>query len=327
MLSSNHGQIIRDKRKEKGFTVGELARLSGMTHPQISRIENKKSSLTLNSALRITRSLGMSLGLLLSEKTINDMPLYFQSGILKREFPEKYPTLNCNDLLPFDSFGLFSSGRAEMVIRALLEQFIAGILYQESEGNIESIARLLYNYLAGKKVPASLSLKLSPLLPNITEFRYPQDFSLENIRNNYLSGGTLIFLDIGAYIRQNRFSKNMSLQELGNAVGLSHQGIKLLELKTPEKIKLEDILKLDIALGLDGELLDFSWKVAELYAGVHRMKTKLTGKLQIYQSYEIQGIEKLIVLSRLFQHYFPEDEGWLNWYREKSIDGFSDLNK
>ena len=324
MLLSNYGQIIRAKRKKKGFTVGELADLAGMTHPQVSRIENRKSSLTLNSALRITYSLNIPLSVLLPHKIISALPLYFQNSILTRDSLEKYPTLNYKDLVPLDSFDLFRSGEAEIVIKVLLKQFIESILYGANTEKVKSITQLLYNYLAEKKSPASISVNLPPLLPEIAEFRYPQKLSLDNIRNIYLAGGVLIFLDIGAYIRQIRFSKKMSLKELGDTIGLSHQGIKLLELETPEKMKLEDILKLDIALGLDGELLDFSWKVAELYAGIHRIKTEKEGRLQTYQSFEIHGIEKLIVLSRLFQHYFPENREWLDEYRKQSYKGFSD---
>jgi DNA-binding Xre family transcriptional regulator len=114
------------------------------------------------------------------------------------------------------------------------------------------------------------------------------------------------------------------LQQLGDAVGLSHQGVKLLELQTAEKIKLEDILKLDVALDLQGELLDFAWEVAKFYAGIHRTKTKISDKLHPYQSFEIHGIEKLIVVSRLFQHYFPDNREWLDEYRKQSNSGFSD---
>ena len=326
MLLSSYGQIIRDKRKRGNITIGELADLSGLTHPQVSRIENEKSSLTLNSAVRILQSLKMPLSPLLPEKIIDVMSLYFQKNIVKREFPEKYPTLNFNDLVPLDDGGLFSSGKAEEVIRALLGRFVKDITSIADSEKTASISQLLYNYLANKKLTASssLSVSLPPVLPEVANFRYPRRLSLENIRNNYLSGGVLIFLDIGAYVRQIRLSKKLSLQQLGDAVGLSHQGVKLLELQTAEKIKLEDILKLDVALDLQGELLDFAWEVAKFYAGIHRTKTKISDKLHPYQSFEIHGIEKLIVVSRLFQHYFPDNREWLDEYRKQSNSGFSD---
>jgi transcriptional regulator with XRE-family HTH domain len=326
-LLRNYDLVIRSMREKKGFSVRKLAELSGGTHPQISYIENKKSALTLNAAVRISSSLELSLSTFLSSKTVANLPLYFQKSGLESEADEEYSYLNYNDIEVLDSLGLFSSGKAVRIITQLLKYLIESLAPSLDNEKASSLAHLLYNYVGVKELAKVSSKKLPKGFPDWSDFRYPEKLSLDNIRNNYLAGGVLVFLDIGAYIRQIRFSKKMSLQQLGDAVGLSHQGVKLLELQTAEKIKLEDILKLDIALGLKGELLDFSWKAAEFYAGIHRTKTKISDNLYPYQSFEIHGIEKLIVVSRLFQHYFPEDTSWLDWYRKQAINGFSELGE
>jgi transcriptional regulator with XRE-family HTH domain len=325
-LLPNYGQIIKAVRTKKGLTIGKLAILSGLTHPQISRIENQKSALTLNSAFRITHSLEMPLSSLLSEVAIGVLPFHFQKTYLNSENQFEYPCLNSSDFDTLDDLGFFSSGRATTVITTFLEYFLEKKAIMLDSEKRKLIAPMLYTYLGNKQLKSfsKISPPLPWALPDIINFRYPNEFSVENIRKIYFAGGVLFFLDVGAYVRLVRVSKGISLANLGRTVGLSHQGIKQLELQTAEKTRLVDIVNLDIALDLKGELLSIAWKVAEFYAGVHRIKTKRSDSLQPFQSFEIHGIEKLIVVSRLFQQYFPESREWLDAYRKQSNNGFND---
>ena len=102
-----------------------------------------------------------------------------------------------------------------------------------------TLAHLLYNYVGVKELAKVPSLKLPQGFPDWNDFRYPSQLSLDDIRNNYLAGGALVFLDIGAYVRRVRLSKGVSLMTLGNTIGFSDQGIRKLENQTAEKIKLE----------------------------------------------------------------------------------------
>jgi transcriptional regulator with XRE-family HTH domain len=323
-LLKNYGLIIRSMREKKGLSVRKLAELSGWTHSQISYIENEKSALTLNAAVRISSSLELPLSAFLASKTIATMPLYFQKGAIGRGGDIEYSCLNYNDIDALEVSDLFSSGKAGRVITQLLKYLVKSFESSLDDEKTSTLAHLLYNYVGVKELAKVPSLKLPQGFPDWNDFRYPSQLSLDDIRNNYLAGGALVFLDIGAYVRRVRLSKGVSLMTLGNTIGFSDQGIRKLENQTAEKIKLEDILKLDLALDLQGELLDFSWKVAGFYAGIHRTKTKRADKLIPYQSFEVHGIEKLIVVSRLFQHYFPDNKEWLDEYRKQSYKGFSD---
>ena len=324
MLLKNYGLAIRNERERKGLSARKLAELSGGTHSQISYIENEKSALTLNAAVRIFSSLELPLSAFLTDKTITSMPLRFQESALGRGGDVECFGLNYKDIGTLDTSGLFLSGKAERVIVRLLGYLVNGFEPSFDDEKTSTLAQLLYNYVGVKELARVPSLKLTQGFPGWNNFRYPSQLSLDNIRNNYLAGGALVFLDIGAYVRRVRLSKGLSLMTLGNAIGFSDQGIRRLENQTAEKIKLEDILKLDMALDLQGELLDFSWKVGEFYAGIYRIKSERADKLMPYQSFEIHGIEKLIVVSRLFQHYFPDERKWLDKYREQSYKGFGD---
>ncbi len=325
ILLRDYGLVIKSVREKKGLSARKLAELSGGTHSQISYIENEKSALTLNAAVRIFSSLELHLSAFLADKTIASMPLCFQENNLMSRGDAECFCLNYKDIELLDVSGLFKSGKAERVIILLLEYLVESFVPSLDNKKTSSVAQLLYNYVGVKEL-AKPSLKLPQGFPDWIDFRYPRELSFDIIRNNYLAGGVLIFLDIGAYVRRVRLSKGFSLMTLGKATGFSDQGIRKLENQTAEKIKLEDILKLDMALDLQGELLNFSWEVAKFYAGIRRTKTKISEKLYPYQSFEIHGIEKLIVVSRLFQHYFPEDASWLDWYKKQEIHGFSDLD-
>ncbi|MFU2181974.1 helix-turn-helix domain-containing protein [Streptococcus pluranimalium] len=52
---------LRDIRKIKGITQQELAELTDLSVPYISQIENNKTNLTLETFLRLTQALDISL--------------------------------------------------------------------------------------------------------------------------------------------------------------------------------------------------------------------------------------------------------------------------
>ena len=326
------GQIIKNKRKSKEFSLNQLAELSGGTASQISRIENEKAALTLSAAVRLLHVLDISLADILEPQTIESMRLYFKNKSTGQIVSENLNYLNHNDIDLLDMSRALSSGKAGEMILILLEDFIGMFKNADMPWTSSELAHLFYNYLAVKELKSLpqdiLSIKTANNFPKLEDFRYPKNISLDKLENIHLSNGTLILLDIGAYIRQSRYSRSLSLQALGDMVGFSNQGIRKLENQTPEKLRLEDVLRLDQALNLDGKLLSMAWETAKFYAGFYRTKTKTAGVLKPFQSFEIHGIEKLVVVSRLYQHYGAEaDSDWLKKYRSHAQNAFSDLRK
>lgn len=329
-ILKKYGQLIRGKRRANNFSLDQLSKLSSVDLSQISRIENEKSSLTLSTAIRIFSALDISLTDLLPKEVVDSMPLFFQKKSKKTDFQKnnlKY--LNYNDIDLLDVSGLLGSGKAGGIITFYLEYLAeeADFCIKKTIHTVD-LSHLLYNYLAVKDIQ-NTSENFSPFKAEssleLVDFRYPRELSLENIRNIYKAKGALVLLDIGAYIQRTRYDQNLSLQGLGSAVGFSKQGIRKLENQTPEKIRLEDVLKLDQALNAKGELLDLTWETAKLYAGFYRTKTHISGNLQPFQSFEIHGIEKLVVLSRLFELYWPYTDNWLEGYRYHAERGFAEL--
>lgn len=318
---SEIGERIKNERLKKGLSVRALARLSGLVHSQISRLENNKSALTLVAYFQIVSALGLPFRSCLP----GDVGSHFYDHIIDSTESDRqfiFPCFNFNDLFMLDYHGLLKSAKAESVIIELLQRLIMAFDRSMPNPQVTSVAHLLYNYLGVKNIDIMSPLQLPSSLPKLFDFRYPQELKLDILKKIYFSGGVVIHLDIGAYVRQVRTSHGVTLKALGKEIGFSHPGVIKIETQTAEKILLKDLINLDIALGLKGELLALSWRVAELYSGVYRTGPTLPTTLKPLQSFEIHAIEKLIVVSRLFQHYFSDDDSWIVWYRKQAITGF-----
>jgi len=65
-LSRRFGQVVREKRLERGLTQEKLAELAELDRTFISLIERGHRRLTLESAHQIARALRVSVGVLVS---------------------------------------------------------------------------------------------------------------------------------------------------------------------------------------------------------------------------------------------------------------------
>jgi len=156
-------------------------------------------------------------------------------------------------------------------------------------------------------------------------FQYPKAFSPDALKKIYFSAGVFILSDLGRYVRYLRETKKMTLRQVATSINVSHPALIHFETDTSDKIKLNELISLDNSLELDGELIVFAWRTAELYLGVHRIKTETEQKIHPWTDSEIRLIEKLVTASRFFQHYFPDDRSWLDWYRQESLNGFENV--
>lgn len=314
ILKKNYGSIIKKARESKKISIRELARQAGIAHPQVIRSENERYALTLSSAMRITRVLGMPLDTLLANNIAALIPLSFENS--KNIEETNNNQLTRRDLEILDQQNLLSTGRASTIIHELMKLFLLKKDPNLREETLMSLSVALEGVISIKRPKTLPTLNLPSTLPAVADFRYPSEYPFHTLQEIFYQKKAAILLDIGAYIRSDRTQKKISLRQLSQKTGLSHQGINQMEFHTAEKIRLEDIIKLDIALNAQGELLAFAWSVAEFYAGVYREKSRVAGVLIPYQAHEIHGIEKIVVLSRLFQYFFPDDATWLNKYKQ-----------
>ena len=324
---------IREERKKKNFTVTQLADAAGISHAQVSRIENNKSEISLITLVRLFYALDIPFLSIFDDKK-TEIGLFAPSipkpHIYHKKYTGKpgsfeYPCINFNDIELLDAQGIISSEKIREITFYLLEQFIRKFEEAEnfSEKQIKQIVNIIYNSI-GDKDELALQFPIDALpfpMPRPMDFYYPQEFSSENLRKIYLSGGCLISLDVGMFAHRGRIAEGLSLRVIAEHIGISHQGVKLLETQTAEKLIFGNLVRLDQALNLGGDLIVFAWRATEIYTGAFRIKSSRDKKLYPFSSDEIRNIEKLIVVSRFYQHFLPEDVSWLEWLRKVSLSG------
>ncbi len=74
-LEERIGSRIRHFRTQKGMTISALSQLTGISGPQLSRIEQGKTSAPVSTLNTIVRALGTKLGFLFDEEENNDPPV------------------------------------------------------------------------------------------------------------------------------------------------------------------------------------------------------------------------------------------------------------
>jgi transcriptional regulator with XRE-family HTH domain len=78
------GEIIKSKRKEKGYTLSEFAKLIEISPGYLSQIENgRKTNPKLESVLRIIHELDISIEMLLGIESVEDNYLSRIPSLLK----------------------------------------------------------------------------------------------------------------------------------------------------------------------------------------------------------------------------------------------------
>ncbi len=312
---------LKENRKRQDLTLTELSLKTGINNGQLSRVETGSSSLTLFSAVRIMHVLNLSWSSLFSEGLIDEeargLPIY------KNAKPPNLECLNFADIDALTASGLIKSGKASEIVVALTKMFIEKFELLLSVDRLTFISKGLYSYL-GNTIKTTHGLPRE--LANIS-FSYPNEMDPKVLREIYLAGGVFIMQDLSFYIKQLRQSKKISLREQAKAIDMTNPALRALETRMNDKVKLDDIINLDKKLELNGELIVFAWRTAEFYMGISQIASKLERKVYPREIMDVQLVEKLIVLSRLFLYYFPTDFEWLHWYRKRyrknSLNGFN----
>jgi len=285
-----------------------LSSLTGITQPQLSRIESGKSKITLFSLIRILYALKVyyptlfSLGIIKNSETVS----YFLSEFQYAD--DGIATFTVRDI---ENFIVFRAN-AQPIFEKWLAYFLtAGVHFSEEA------ASLLLN-------DAMQLMTRPPRKPfhdtNIKRVIYPIDLGLEIIRCNAASGGALLSYDIRTFLHATRIQKGISPDTLANMVQRSKTGIYYIEGNIGARTNFEDILNLDWALNVNGELFTIAWRVGELYLGINRDWTN-TKQPVAYTEDQIGWFTRLLVLLRLLQHQglLTEAENYVSEIRAKAI--------
>ncbi|MEM2112497.1 MAG: helix-turn-helix transcriptional regulator [Candidatus Bathyarchaeia archaeon] len=305
---------LREKRLQKRMTLDELAEKAKYSKPSISRIENGLSTAPLLAIVRLMVAMGYSWLTLFEEGFVGNgtpLPLFFLEGK-----PEDYnfPCFIWSDFDLFDQMQLNKKGVDYPIVANLIKQFLTRFNPDIPSYNINAYVG---NFYMNLDLAAVSNVYLSE-----DKLPYPRNFSIDTLRKIVLSGGVLIFRDVGAFLYSLRQERGLSLRKLAHSSNMSHPALMTIEQNTPDRVSLNNLIALDNALELKGELVFLAWKAAEFYLGLYRVSSPAKGEINPWSEGEIRFLEKLIFVSRLFQQYYPEDRSWLDWYREQALEKF-----
>jgi transcriptional regulator with XRE-family HTH domain len=290
-ISESISKWIKEQRLGKNLTLTELGQLTGLTHSQLSHVETGASSVTLFTLMRVFFALDRSFINLTSENIIpNDYPLpkiYYHNEPSSFEFPT-FRIADCDDIILY----FIGKGRHKKTLIKWLSNYLEikkGFNPEQAQIEAET---LLYE------------ITLPPTIRenDLSSITYPANIDAEVFTKIFLSGGAFIFHDAGAYLRSIRLNKGLSLRQLGAKVGISQPWLAKLENQFNARVKFYDILNLDRTLELGGNLIQIAWRVGELYLGTIRSSSIFTKRPQPYTQAEIEWIETLIFMQRIFEN-------------------------
>ncbi len=296
--SQKIGIWLKNTRQSKNLTLPQLAHLAGLSHASLSRIENGASAVTLFTLVRIFYAFNYYFTALYDDLGLPNLNLPPISD-KARESLDDYPSLTITDIEDFVALHAKKPAAASQIIEKMLDVKSVDLLNLEGLLPQENLRQIFQQYV------------------NWEYTEYPP-ITLDTYRNIYWSGGVMTMTDLGNYIKGCRVDQGLSLNKLGKDVNLTHGGLSKFEKDISEKVKFVDLLNLDQALSLGGELLAIAWRVADLYTGVMRIKSLRLRGIEppvAWTDEQIKWIERLLLVSRSYQHYLPGDRKWLKDFR------------
>ena len=296
------GAWVRSIREQREMDVRAFAHLVGVDASTISRIEQARSQVTLSTAVRVCEGVGM---------TPSDL-LWALQG--------KQPKW---------TEGCHVTRESEAITIDVLEAWLSSLrrYWQEECTWLTSLLnRIAAHSDNGSLTPGETSLLIVPediekLLQDsrLYQFKvhYPEDMKADAIWNIYTHGGALSLVDIGAYIRQARRTRRLTLSGLEESGKLSASVLSRLEAGALERVKLIDVLTLDEQLGQEGKIVAMYWRACSLMdtvARVHQQHEQAGMEMPASMDrieQDLKVIELFLTICRWLSCLYPSDHTWV----------------
>jgi transcriptional regulator with XRE-family HTH domain len=240
------GLLIRNRRQALDMDLRGLEKKSGINHGTISRLENGKVHIFMETAIQLLNVLKMD------PVEIIDPERKRNIKIASSIHPSK-EYLNTADLL--NLLNVFQN-RPFSTLDNLID------LTEELSSGNKNCVLVLKEYRNIRS-----SHKESSLLPELTntlmEQEYPIDFENTNIIKINNLGGAVSLLDFGHFLKNIRKVRSLSLLEVQERSGISDSTLSNLENANNVKVKLSEILTLEKILKSNGDLFRLIWNAFE----------------------------------------------------------------
>jgi transcriptional regulator with XRE-family HTH domain len=296
-------------RHEQKLDILELAQRSGLANSQISRIENRRSSITLLAVVRLCYG-------------VNVPPISFikESGVGTIIYPGTRlvplptainglpPFLTINDMMAFKQAYQHDSLAAQEDLFSLWKKLInKGVKAQKDTTQLEV-----------DQVKNALSSH-----PDFQPLPYPSGYEINMLHDIYTERGIITLVDAGHFARKARQMHNLTVVDVQKATLVGRNVISRIENGELEKIRFSDILKLDKCYQAEEFLQSVFWAAFEYLSGVEyarliRGVNPPPGPFPTSFNWALDPIQDtLLKISRWYQVFWPREKEWIVEERRK----------
>lgn len=303
--SMEFSQVVKRIRKELGFDLRTFAAQTGVDATTISRIENAKAQVTLSTAVQICEKTGIS-------------PTQLFNALLGKH------VLHLEQREPSSEKVIPTESDAKTLIihfrknRHHCALYLTGILNRIVSLNKRS-NQLDENGESLQFVPESFTQLLLDAPFYRFELQYPADLKAETIWDLYRNGGLLTLMDVGAYIKNVRRQRQVTLVRLEDSVKISTSVLSHLETGSIERIRLADVLTIDAQLEQEGKLLAMYWSVSKFNNGLRQLLIDRTTGVKWSDTDIIENELKVIalftIMCRWLQVLSQQETSWIREIR------------
>lgn len=289
---NNLGTNFKNIREEKKIERNEIAYKANIDLSHLSRIENNQTQpaaptfVALCNALVITTEEAYNL---LSTHDISDILSNEKPPLPSRQRPSSPGTLVKDDILIF--LDLLEDLYGEAI--NLLSDLISLIIPKDDENKISYQTSILFDMLFDM---SRIELQV----------KYPDINVLERIDNIYFNEGVFTLTDAGHYLRALRNEKKLTTQEVSLKSKVSVSTINRVENAKTERIRIEDIWKIDQGLKERRKLFTIFWHAYEFYNDLIK---------DLGDKYQTQQKEKFLLMTIM-----------INGFRWLQLDGIDQTN-
>lgn len=291
---------VKSLRHQSKLNVWNFAQKIGVDAGTVSRLENGRTQVLLDTIVRLCKGAGVS-------------PEEFIKRFLKSE---PSPLLTKAEV---------SSDGGPLLTIQDIEYFLEWFRHDPKEG-----ARWMMNSL--NKILDTLNREGNDILvknPPFTEqniehllitspaykfeFQYPSEIDNKTILRIYSLGGVLTPIDVGTFLRNLRSERRVILSEMSKTVGRSKSLLSNVEIGAIERIKLLDVLLMDDFYQQDGKVFTLFWRASEF-------NNRIT-QSDRWTERETKIGSLLVTIARWLQFLDWDDQSWISELRKKVQEG------
>lgn len=263
----NFGELIKQKREANSLERFQLAVEANIDISHLSRIENGHVQPPAATIVALCNALEISDGEIY--RFLGGSAEYPYNKITTSS-PSPENVLTRSDVATFRQL-LHNDPREMFVMLADL----MNLVMVEGQSNFQ---------------PEQVAELLSEESPFEIQIKYPTMGILERVDANFENGGALSLLDAGLYVEATREKQGLTMRDVQKQGNIPISGISRIENGQTERIRVEDIMKLDEVLS-PGKLFAIFWRAFEFY---NDLAQELGGKYKVSQENEYQLVMMLI---------------------------------